>query len=161
MYNGLLRQKESVLSFGRGEVRDLQKWNGRRTILKGGLVIDPKNKRKDQFDIVVEEDTIFSIEKNEKKNTIVGPFSRPPKYLTKVYAAPAHKAEETPTREGITVRLKVGLIINKLPKNATHKIITCFFVIFSFKNKKENITTKKGERLFNMLASESISLSIA
>ena len=64
MYNGLLRQKESVLSLGRGEVRDLQKWNGRRTILKGGLVVDPENKRKDQFDIVVEEDTIFSVEKN-------------------------------------------------------------------------------------------------
>ena len=64
MYNELLRKKESVLSLRRGVVQDLQKWNGRRTILKDGLVVDPENERKDQFDIVVEGDTISSVEKN-------------------------------------------------------------------------------------------------
>ena len=49
MYNELLRQKESVLSLRRGAVQDLQKWNGRRTILKDGLVVDPENERKDQL----------------------------------------------------------------------------------------------------------------
>ena len=33
-------------------------------ILKDGLVVDPENERKDQFDIVVEGDTISSVEKN-------------------------------------------------------------------------------------------------
>lgn len=64
MYNELLRKKESVLCLRRGVVQDLQKWNGRRTILKDGLVVDPENERKDQFDIVVEGDTISSVEKN-------------------------------------------------------------------------------------------------